>query len=234
MNIHVKSLGIGVAIGAICIGAIFYAITSNQIKSPSQSSAQLQDNNQKVQMPLLIENASPVFGSKDAPITLVEFGDYQCFYCNRFFHTTEPDIVKNYVNTGKVKMIFKDYTIIGQDSINAAHAAHCAQEMGKFWEYHDVLYNHWTGENNGWASSQNLFEFAKQVGLDEKDFNACMAEARHVSIIKGSVSDAKTLGLTGTPGFFIIGPDNSVTKLSGAQPYDVFEEIFKSELQKVK
>ena len=185
-------------------------------------------------MPLLIENASPVFGSKDAPITLVEFGDYQCFYCNRFFHTTEPNIVKNYVNTGKVKMIFKDYTIIGQDSINAAHAAHCAQEMGKFWEYHDVLYNHWTGENNGWASSQNLFEFAKQVGLDEKDFNACMAEARHVSIIKGSVSDAKTLGLTGTPGFFIIGPDNSVTKLSGAQPYDVFEEIFKSELQKVK
>lgn len=235
MNVHAKSLGIGVAIGAICIGAIFYVITSNQIiKSPSQSSTEAQGNNQKIQMPLLIDNASPVFGSKDAPITLVEFGDYQCFYCNRFFHTTEPDIVKNYVDTGKVKMIFKDYTIIGQDSINAAHAAHCAQEMGKFWEYHDVLYNHWTGENNGWASSQNLFEFAKQVGLDEKDFNTCMSEARHVAIIKGSVSDAKTLGLTGTPGFFIIGPDNSVTKLSGAQPYDVFEEIFKSQLQKVK
>lgn len=234
MNVHAKSLGIGVAIGAVCVGAIFYAITSIQIKSPSQSFTEAQDNNQKIQTSLLIENASPVFGSKDAPITLVEFGDYQCFYCNRFFHTTEPDIVKNYVNTGKVKMIFKDYTIIGQDSINAAHAAHCAQEMGKFWEYHDVLYNHWTGENNGWASSQNLFEFAKQIGLDQKDFNACMSEARQVSIIKGSVSDAKTLGLTGTPGFFIIGPDNSVTKLNGAQPYEVFEEIFKSELQKVK
>ena len=234
MNIHAKSLGIGIAIGAICVGVIFYIITPNQIKSPLQSSTELPDNNQKIQMSLLLENASPLFGSKDAPITLVEFGDYQCFYCNRFFHTTEPDIVKNYVNTGKVKMIFKDYTIIGQDSINAAHAAHCAQEMDKFWEYHDVLYNHWTGENNGWAASQNLFEFAKQVGLDEKDFNACMSAAKYVPIIKGSVSDAKTLGLTGTPGFFIIGPDNSVTKLSGAQPYDVFEEIFKSELQKVK
>lgn len=75
VNVHAKSLGIGVAIGAVCVGAIFYAITSIQIKSPSQSFTEAQDNNQKIQTSLLIENASPVFGSKDAPITLVEFGD---------------------------------------------------------------------------------------------------------------------------------------------------------------
>ena len=75
MNVHAKSLGIGIAIGAICTGAIFFAITSNQIKSSSQSYTELRDNSQKIQMSLLIENASPVFGSKDAPITLVEFGD---------------------------------------------------------------------------------------------------------------------------------------------------------------
>ena len=121
---------------------------------------------------------------------MVEFGDYQCFYCNRFFHTTEPDIVKNYVDTGRVKMIFKDFTIIGQDSINAAHATHCANEEGKFWEYHDTLYNHWTGENNGWASSKNLLEFAKEVGLNVDSFNACMSEKRYSPVIKDSVSDA--------------------------------------------
>ena len=80
-------------------------------------------------MNLLIDNTSPILGSDNAPITMIEFGDYQCFYCNQFYHTTEPDIVKNYIDTGKVRMVFKDFVIIGQDSVNAAHAAHCAQEQ---------------------------------------------------------------------------------------------------------
>ena len=88
----------------------------------------------------------------NAPITLVEFGDYQCHYCNVFFDTIEEDIIKNYVETGKVKIIFKDYNIIGSDSVKASHGAHCAGEQGLFWEYHDILYSNWTGENNGWAS----------------------------------------------------------------------------------
>lgn len=96
---------------------------------------------QKLKKEVVTANASPYLGDENAPITMVEFGDYQCFFCNRYFHETEHDVLKNYVETGKVKILFKDLTIIGPDSINAAHATHCANEEGKFWEYHDILYN---------------------------------------------------------------------------------------------
>jgi len=227
LKIHGPSIGIGVAIGAIAIFGLFLTIGAGFFNSAGNNIKTQNNDNGKFQMSLLSDNASPPLGSKDAPIIMVEFGDYQCFYCNKFYHTTEPDIMKNYVDTGKVKLIFKDLTIIGQDSVNAANAAHCAQEKGKFWEYHDMLYNNWAGENTGWASSKNLLAFATQVNITDSDFNSCMSDARYVSVVKGSVSDAQTLGLTGTPDFFIIAPDNSVTKIVGAQPFQVFDEIFK-------
>jgi protein-disulfide isomerase len=231
LKIHGPSIGIGAAIAGITVFTIFMIAGAGFVNSADTTTKTQSNDNGKFQMSLLSDNTSPILGSKDAPITMVEFGDYQCFYCNQFYHATEPAIVKNYVDTGKVKLVFKDLTIIGQDSINAAHAAHCAQEKGKFWEYHDMLYNNWTGENTGWASSKNLLAFAIQVNITASDFNACMADARYISIVKGSVSDAHTLGLTGTPDFFIIGPDNSITKIVGAQPYDAFDEIFKSKLK---
>ena len=231
MKIHGPSIGIGVAIGVIVILVLFLTMGVGFFNSAGNNIKPQNNDSGKFQMSLLSDNASPMLGSKDAPITMVEFGDYQCFYCNKFYHTTEPDIMKNYVDTGKVKLIFKDLTIIGQDSVNAANAAHCAQEKGKFWEYHDMLYNNWSGENTGWASSKNLLTFATQLNITDSDFNSCMSGARYISVVKGSVSDAQTLGLTGTPDFFIIAPDNSVTKIVGAQPYDVFDEIFKSKLK---
>ena len=157
---------------------------------------------------------------------------FKCFFCNKFFHDTEDSLLKNYVETGKVKVIFKDFTIIGADSIAAANAAHCASDQGKFWEYHDTLYNHWTGENNGWASSDNLLQFAGELELNTDEFSKCMTDSKYAQSIANSNQDAKDLGLTGTPAFFIIGPDNKVTKIGGAQPYDVFERIFNSELEK--
>ncbi|MGI0026758.1 MAG: DsbA family protein [Nitrosopumilaceae archaeon] len=229
MKIHGPSVGIGAAIAGIIVFAIFMVVPG--VVNSADTAKTANNDNEKFQLSLLSDNASPVLGSKNAPITMVEFGDYQCFYCNQFYHTTEPDIVKNYVNTGKVKLVFKDLTIIGQDSINAAHAAHCAQEKGKFWEYHDMLYNNWNGENTGWASSKNLLAFATKVNITASDFSACMTNAKYISTVQGSVSDAHTLGLTGTPDFFIIGPDNSITKIVGAQPYASFDEIFKSILK---
>lgn len=199
--------------------------------TPEITSQTTQNAGQKAILGMITGNSSPILGSKDAPITIIEFGDYQCFYCNKFYHNTESDIVKNYIDTGKVKMVFKDFTIIGQDSVAAANAAHCAQEQGKFWEYHDALYNNWAGENTGWASPTNLAQFAKQIGLDQDQFSQCITQGKYMQIVRGSVTDANTLGLTGTPDFFIIAPDNSVTKLVGAQPYEVFDEVFKSKLQ---
>ena len=229
MNIHLPSLGIGAGIVATIIIA-FLAYSQVLDKNPQQTTGEQESPSQKV-FSLITDYRSSILGSKDAAITMIEFGDYQCFYCNKFYHTTETEIVKNYVDTGKVKMIFKDFTIIGQDSVIAANAAHCAQEQGKFWEYHDALYDNWAGENTGWASSKNLLGFAKQAGLNEEQFNECMTKTKYANIVQGSVSNARDLGLSGTPDFFIIGPDNSITKVVGAQPYDVFDEIFKSKLK---
>ncbi len=233
MQIHGPSIGIGAGITAAVIIAGFFAFSSlNQPEIELQPAQIPQPSQEPISLSVFTANGSPLLGNPDAPITLVEFGDYQCFFCNKFFHDTEESLITNYVSTGKVKIIFKDYTIIGPDSVNAAHGAHCADEQGMFWEYHDVLYNNWNGENNGWASSENLLGFAADVGLDAEKWNECMLSKNHQQTSVSSNNDARTLGLTGTPAFFVIGPDNQVTKIGGAQPYDVFERIFEAELAK--
>ena len=185
----------------------------------------------KITMDTFLLNGSPILGDPNAPITLVEFGDYQCHYCNVFFESIEDDIIKNYVETGKVKMIFKDYNIIGPDSVKASQGAHCANDQGLFWEYHDILYSNWTGENNGWASGTNLANFAQEVGLDTNEWSECMIQQKHSQTILNSNDDAKALELTGTPAFFVINSNGEISKLFGAQPFEVFKKTFDSELE---
>lgn len=234
--LHAPSLGIGAGVAAAVIIGVFFVlnmpITDQGFKVNDIEEVQPEPKDatpQQVQMTVFSENGSPILGDVNAPITIVEFGDYQCFYCNKFFHETEEQINENYIKTGKAKLIFKDFTIIGADSVVSAHAAHCANEQGKFWEYHDTLYKNWNGENNGWASADNQFKFAKDVGLDENAFTECMSSEKYKSTIQASSNDAKTLGLTGTPAFFIIGPNNKIVKIPGAQPYDVFVNILDSD-----
>lgn len=233
--IHGPSLAIGAGIASIVIIIAFIGFDgiSNQSELVIEPAPIIQQvGPPKITTETFLANGSPVLGSLDAPITLIEFGDYQCHFCNVFFHSTEDDILKNYVETGKVKMIFKDYNIIGPDSINASHGAHCANDQGLFWEYHDILYSNWTGENNGWASSENLGKFAQEIGLDMDVWSECMVKALHSQTILASNKDAKNLELTGTPAFFVIGPDGKTTKLFGAQPFEIFENIFENELKK--
>ncbi|HSB83262.1 MAG TPA: thioredoxin domain-containing protein [Nitrosarchaeum sp.] len=233
--IHAPSLAIGAGIASVVIVGAFFALGlfNNEPELTVKPTPVVQETGPaKITAATFLENGSPILGDPNAPITMVEFGDYQCYFCNQFFHTTEDELFKKFVDTGKVKVIFKDFTIIGADSVTAAHAAHCADDQGLFWKYHDVLYNNWTGENNGWASSKNLLQFAGDVGLNTDEFSKCMIDSKHTPTIVNSNKDAKDLGLTGTPAFFIIGPDNKVTKIGGAQPFDVFEKIFNSYLEK--
>jgi protein-disulfide isomerase len=233
--IHGPSLAIGAGIASIVIIIAFIGFdgVSNQSELVIEPAPTVQQvGPPKITTETFLANGSPVLGDSDAPITLIEFGDYQCHFCNVFFHSTEDDILKNYVETGKVKMIFKDYNIIGPDSINASHGAHCANDQGLFWEYHDILYSNWAGENNGWASSENLGKFAQKIGLDMDVWSECMVNAIHSQTILASNKDAKNLELTGTPAFFVIGPDGKTTKLFGAQPFETFKNIFENELKK--
>ena len=233
--IHAPSLAIGAGISSIVIIIAFLGFDSisNQTELTIEPSPTIQqDGHPNITLNTFLANGSPLLGNSNAPITLVEFGDYQCHFCNVFFHSTEDNILKKYVETGKVKMIFKDYNIIGPDSVNASHGAHCAKDQGLFWEYHDILYSNWTGENNGWASSENLAMFAQDIGLDMDVWSECMINGKHSQTIVNSNEDARTLELTGTPAFFVIGPDGKTTKLFGAQPLEAFEKIFQKELEK--
>ena len=164
-------------------------------------------------------------------MTLIEFGDYQCTFCKKFFDETENSIVMNYVETGKVKMLFKDFIVVNEDSLNAASAAHCANDQKMFWEYHETLYNNWDGEGTGWASSEQLHQFAFTLGLDMNRFSECMSQSKWKDLVLSSHADGRTLGVDATPTFFIIDENNEVLKIVGAQRYDVFQEVFDSLLQ---
>ena len=232
--LHAPSLAIGAIIASITITLVIFGFnnSSNEIELSIEPTPEMdQIGPKKITMDTFLSNGSPILGDPNAPITLVEFGDYQCHYCNVFFQSIEKDIVKNYVDTGKVKIIFKDYNIIGEDSVIASQGAHCANDQGLFWEYHDILYSNWTGENNGWASSENLAIFAQQIDLNMNKWSECMKKGSHSQIILKSNDDARTLELTGTPAFFIINSEGKVSKLFGAQPFEVFKKIFDSQLE---
>ena len=233
--IHGPSLVIGAAIASVAIIAAFlgfqgFSSEPELVIAPTPNAQEQGPKN--VTITTFLENGSPILGDPNAPVTLIEFGDYQCHFCNVFFQSTEEDILTNYVETGKVRMIFKDYNIIGPDSISASHGAHCANEQGMFWEYHDILYSNWAGENNGWASSENLTKFAQEIDLNMEKWSECITNGTHAQVILASNDDARALELTGTPAFFVIGPDGKVTRLFGAQPYEVFQNIFEIELKK--
>ena len=232
--IHAPSLAIGAIIASITITLVIFGVnnSSNEIELSIEPTPEMdQIGPKKITMDTFLSNGSPILGDPNAPITLVEFGDYQCHYCNVFFQSIEKDILKNYVDTGKVKIIFKDYNIIGEDSVIASQGAHCANDQGLFWEYHDILYSNWTGENNGWASPENLAIFAQQIDLNMNKWSECMKKGSHSQIILKSNDDARTLELTGTPAFFIINSEGKVSKLFGAQPFEVFKKIFDSQLE---
>ena len=232
--IHAPSLAIGAIIASITITLVIFGVnnSSNEIELSIEPTPEMdQIGPKKITMDTFLSNGSPILGDPNAPITLVEFGDYQCHYCNVFFQSIEKDIVKNYVDTGKVKIIFKDYNIIGEDSVIASQGAHCANDQGLFWEYHDILYSNWTGENNGWASPENLAIFAQQIDLNMNKWSECMKKGSHSQIILKSNDDARALELTGTPAFFIINSEGKVSKLFGAQPFEVFKKIFDSQLE---
>lgn len=169
----------------------------------------------------------PVKGNKDAKITIVEFADFQCPFCERFFKDTEPNIIKDYVDSGKVKFAFRHYAFLGQESTWAAQASECANEQNKFWEYHDYLYNHQGAENSGAFAKDKLVGFAQSVGLDANQFKTCLESDKYADKVKADFTDGQKIGVNGTPATFINGQ-----LVSGAQPYANFKAIIDAELAK--
>ena len=175
----------------------------------------------------LIENGSPMVGDTFAPITILEWGDYQCTFCFRFHQFSLDVIYDEYIETGKVNLVFKDFPLNGPDSILAAEASYCADDQGKYWEYHDELYTNWAGERTGWITRDSLNQFAQTVELDLEKFNACLDENKYLKRVLELEKFGRDIGIDATPSFLVFN-DEKVIKIRGNQPVDVFRKAIDS------
>lgn len=215
-----KGFLLGIIISIISIGVILIYSTS---------SVETENTDVRLHGTVSTTMGSSILGSSSAPITIVEFGDYQCHQCYNWFHNTKPSIFQNYVDAGKVNFVFVDLAFLGRDSPKAAQASYCAEDQGKYWEYHTQLYNSQESQiDNGWANSERLKSFAFSLGLDVELFDSCLDSGKYAKRVQYNVAEAKKLGVSGTPTFFIIGPNGQQEKLVGAQPYSVFTKILDS------
>ena len=172
-----------------------------------------------------ISMSSPLEGSSDATVTIIEFGDYQCPKCDQWFQNEKPTIESDYLSTGKANLYFLDFAFLGDDSNFAGEASYCAEEQGKFWEYHSALYNNQGGINEGWASVDNLKQFAADIGLDTMKFDSCLDSGKYADRISHNTGVGASHGIEGTPVFFIVGSDGSVERIDGPQSSATFAEV---------
>ena len=151
----------------------------------------------------MIANGAPVLGNPNARVTVVEFADFQCPFCGKYFKEVLPVLREKFIDTGKVRFVFMNFAFLGQESKDAAGAAKCAQDQGKFWEYHDYLYANQQGENMGAFSVGNLREFAAEIKLSPQEFNQCLDSKKHEKIINDEVATGRSFGVKGTPATFV-------------------------------
>jgi len=178
-----------------------------------------------------LENGSPALGSESAPITIVEFGDYQCEACYAWFHHTRDTLIDNYIETGKAKLVFVDLPFLGRDSITAAQASYCAEDQGKYWEYHTMLYTFQDGHpDSGWADRDRLNAFASSLDMNMDEFNECMDSSKYKIRVKANYDEAVKNGAQSTPTFILISQDGKTEMFAGAQPYSVFAATIESML----
>ena len=172
--------------------------------------------------------AAPVEGDEDAPITIIEFGDYQCPKCKGWFQNEKSKITANYITKGIAKVYFLDSAWFGDDSIAAAQATYCADDQGKFIEYHSTLYNKQAGIQDGWANMDALKQFANDLELDVEMFNQCLDSGIYADRVSHNTEVGASLGVVGTPYFFIVGPEGDIKKIAGPQPSIVFDAAINS------
>jgi protein-disulfide isomerase len=170
-------------------------------------------------------SGNPMLGSKAAPVTLIEFSDYQCPFCRKFFETTLPALKTEYIDTGKVRYVFRDFPIDRghPQARKAAEASHCAGEQGKHWEMHELLFH-----NQKALQVEHLKAYARPLSLDASAFDACLEQGNYAAEVQKDVEEGTAAGVQGTPGFFLgkTQPDDTIQGITirGAQPITAFRQ----------
>jgi len=184
---------------------------NNPVAAPSGNSADVSK----------IGDRDAILGDPNAPVTVVEYADFQCPFCERFFTGAEAQIRDQYVKTSKAKLIYRDFAFLGTESTASANAAECAKDQGKFWAYHDALYAAEgldAKENNGNLNRALFLTLAKNLNLDINTFTSCIDSNKYADVVAKSVADAQNFGVNSTPTIFVGGQ-----KILGAQPFSVFQ-----------
>lgn len=188
---------------------------------------------------------SPFLGKSDAPVTVVEFSDFQCPFCaavngvkndvyNQIvagspgWEPVVPNLKKDYIDKGLVKFVYRDFSFLGEESDLAANAALCAADQGKYWQYHDKIFESQKGENQGALKEEKLKSLGLQLGLDSDKFNSCISGKTHLQEVKDSTSNARIYGVSGTPAFFV----NGKIIPGGAVPYSAVKAEIDAQLKK--
>lgn len=168
----------------------------------------------------------PILGNKDAKVTVVEYADYQCPFCEQVYKQVWPQLKKDYVDTGKIQFAYRDFAFLGKpstdpagdESTNASNAARCANDQGAFWQYHDYLFDHQGQEDSGTFSKDNLKQFAADLGLNTTQFDQCVDNDTHVKDVQADMQAATNYGVQSTPTMFVNG-----LMIVGAEPYATFK-----------
>lgn len=228
-----------IVLGAFLIGSLYSRV---QVLENSGASAQTQEpasnGNAAAQPPqpekgIASVDGDPVLGNADAPVTIIEFSDYECPFCKRHFDETLPQLVKEYVDTGKVKIVYRDFPLSFHDPMatKEAVAANCAREQGgdkKYFEFHDEIFKRTISNGNG-LNDEKIQTIAKDLGLNTSKFTSCLSNQAQADEVKKDLADAAKAGGTGTP-TFIIGKSTSNGEIDGdlvvgAQPFAAFQAI---------
>jgi len=176
----------------------------------------------------------PILGDPDAPISIIEFSDYQCQFCARFYSDTLPLLNSQYIETGKVNLISRDFPIvkIHSNAMPTALASECANEQGKFWEYHGELFE----TQNTWKQNKSdeiiltLKQFAKDLNLNQEQFDACLDSKKYAEEISNDLADGQKYFVTGTPTFFVGNDKIGYSSIFGAQSFSDFRIMIDEKL----
>jgi len=176
----------------------------------------------------------PIRGNQNAPITIIEFSDYQCPFCARFYTQTLPLIMEEYIEQGKAKLVYRDFPIQSShpNAMPAAVAAECANEQGKYWEYHDTLFERQQEWNKLDVTSAvaTFKQYASEIEIMQEKFDSCLDTGKYLEEVRNDLNDGRDYGVDGTPGFFVGNDQIGYVKLSGAQPFESFKKVIDSQL----
>lgn len=241
MTVNVRPIGIGCLLFAFAAaGAAQTTVADEDVQKAILRELQeirklLQSQNRPAAAPDALPTApiniakEPFRGPANAKVALIEYSDYECPFCARYDKDTYPQIIKEYVDTGKIRYVWRDLPLsFHKNAFKAAEAAHCAGEQGKFWEMHDRLF-----ENNKSLGPSELPKHAEALKLNPAPFLQCLESGRFAADIRTDITEANSAGVTGTPTFLIglIQPNGTVKvvrKLVGAKPFAEFKAAFDS------